>query len=420
MSPQDKDLSYKAREAVRQKTLKATIDGINEELKSDRSKVRLAIYKDTHVRLRFTVDGKRIDCTPPGVDLTFAGVEKARDCAIRIDLAIKGGRYSKEWLDREIYERKPKTEPTQKERVLTFGDVYKGFSPKYHAYRRADSEATDRQKKRTLNNYLKQLEIAQREAQIADSTPFDDKLIQRLLGLHAEGTDKRFRLRETLSITCTLYGITYNFKGIGKRPKPKRRNIPTEEQILECWQSFDRIYDNPQADKSAIEPYRWLFGLIATYGLRPQEAFAIDLKLSFKPERDYWIVLNQSLTDGLKTGDRWIAPLPVEWVKKFNLTTPNYPANEGGKDPRYKVNKLARYLGTHKIGYAKDGEFQEVNNYDLRHAYAIRCRRSGIGLLDSADLLGHDPATHHKQYHRWITPEERIASVREALNRNQN
>jgi integrase len=385
---------------MNEKERKATIEqinGINRTLRSDYIKVTL-VLNGNRLGLRFSSPTGSKNVTPPGVNPSQAGILKGKSIAQRIDAAIKDGIYSQEWLEDEFYHKVSR---------LTWGEVIADFPKLWLKYRRG-SKSTDRQKTRTLQNYTTQLRLASAQIDKSDKTLFNGSFITKLLSLEAEGTDKRFRLRETLSIVCTVFNIKYDFTGIGKRPEPKKRELPNDNDILMCFYEFEKIHNNKRAVIDNIACYQWLYGLMATYGLRPQELFAIDLTRSFKPENKYWIYLDESKTEGLKTGNRWIAPLKSEWVELFDLTAIRYPRSVS-TDVKFEVKAVSEYFRTHKIG---------VKPYDLRHAYAIRCRKLGIDLLDASDLMGHDPRTHHEQYHRWIGLEDKIASIEAAINRN--
>jgi integrase len=127
-----------------------------------------------------------------------------------------------------------------------------------------------------------------------------------------------------------------------------------------------------------------------------------DLDLSFKPETAYWVKLDESLTDGLKTGDRWVAPMHPHWVELFDLANPK-PRSFDFTDVEKKSRTIARYFVTNKI---------PCKPYDLRHCYGIRLRREGIPVSERADSMGHDPATHLKQYQRHIDIHSRIESFK--------
>lgn len=420
MTSIDKDLSYQGRTAKRQASLLQYFIDVQDELKIEKCKVALSLggKDDGSIRLRYrTVSGQK-KISPLGCEMTHSGIELARSYAVDIDRAIKRGTYTEEWLERDLLNKAIATAEVIPA-GLTIGEFNATFSDRWFKYRSGDRASTKRQKQRTLDGYLGHFRRNFKKSALKDTDIFDPTLVTKLLDLHDEGTDKRFRLREALSVACNVFGIPYNFKGIGKKPKPIERELPTDNQILEAYQLFDKIVPRYPCTQKHVDTFKWVFGLIATYGLRPQEAYAINLDESFKPETDFWLSLDQSITDGLKTGNRWMPPLMPEWVELFQITVP-IPLVPHPLGVEHNVHSIGKFINHHKIGYTVKGEFIAVPLYNLRHAYAIRCRREGIGLLDAAAHMGHDPATHQKQYHRWITIDDRIASHRAALARNNN
>ncbi len=397
-----KDLNYIARADKARQDLLDSVTSINATLKDE--KIRVQLYsRNGNLGLRYyDPSGLQKQISPRQISLDRSGIENARRMAYQIREAIQSGLYSDKWLAESIYQKVDKKTVVK---ILTWGEVIDDWQKRWLTVRSSDTSSTDRQKQVTLAGYITQLRLT---GSVDPGTPFDKDLIDQLLATQAEGTNHRFRLREVLSVITNLYGINYNYRGIGKRPKPARRSIPSDVAIIEMFDLFTAISVKAQSDKSQVPQYQWYFGLLSTYGLRPQELFGIDLGKSFKPETAYWICLDEKLTDGLKTGDRWVAPLHPEWVELFDLANPK-PRTFEYTDVEKKSRSVARYLVTHKI---------PCRPYDLRHAYAIRCRRMGIPLIDSADSLGHDPQTHHRQYQRWIDIESRIESCRSALERN--
>jgi integrase len=400
-----KDLNYTARQEHKRAVLLQSIADINENLKYEKMGVVLAVRGES-LTIRYSdPDKRRREISPKSISLSASGVDAAKRIAVQISMAIADGTYTDDWVDSHIYKKKTAVDKPI-EIALTWGDIIATFETRWLISRSSDRESTDRQKKRTLVGYRAQLKLA---GSVSNSATFDRALITELLSRQPEGSDKRFRLREALSVISQLFGVAYNYKGIGKRPKPARREIPSDDQIVAAYHRFDSIHKVKRNDIECIPVYQWYFGMLATYGLRPQELWGIDLAQSFKAESDYWIYLDETIADGLKTGNRWIAPLHLEWVRLFDLAVPKYKAGLYG-DLQTRVNGIGKYFRLHGIG---------IKPYDLRHAYAIRCRILGIELLDAADLMGHDPETHYKQYHRWIGKDEQMKSVRSALSRNK-
>jgi integrase len=399
-----KDLNYTARQEHKRAVLLQSIIDINENLKYEKTGVALVV-RGERLSLRYVDPNKRRrEISPKSINLSSSGVDAARRIAVQISMAISDGTYTDGWVDSHVY-RKSVSIDKPIEIALTWGSVAATFEDRWLSSRSSDRESTDRQKRRTLTSYKAQIKLA---GTVSDSAIFDRALITELLSRQSEGSDKRFRLREVLSVISQLFGVAYNYKGIGRRPKPARREVPSDLEIIAAYQQFNGIHKSKMSDANKVSIYQWYFGMLATYGLRPQELWGIDLAQSFKPENDYWIYLDEAIADGLKTGSRWVAPLQPEWVQLFDLTTPKYQVGYG--DIQGKVNRVGRYFKVHDLG---------IKPYDLRHAYAIRCRTLGIELLDAADLMGHDPETHYKQYHRWIGKDEQMKSVRSALNRNR-
>lgn len=395
-----------AKSTARSQKLKAellqTVININLELRADKVRVSIRAKSDEYLVLGYSdPSGQRKEISPPGIQLDRSGVERARKMAYKIRSAIDDGEYSQEWLKKYIYKKVPKPP------ILTWESIMADWEIKWLGSRSVSDTTTQRQIDRTLKGYRSQLKLL---GSPEPSSEFNPKLVRILLDRQAEGTHKRFRIREILSILCKLYQIPYNFSGIGKRPKPIRREIPTDDRIVEMFRSFEEIKNSKQADLSLIPVYQWYFGVLATYGLRTQEIFAVDVAKSFKPEKSYWVYLDQKLCDGLKTGSRWIPPLRDCWVELFDLANPKTISNLRGSENVEDWSRcVSSYFNKHQIG---------CRPYDLRHAYAIRCRKAGLSLSDSADAMGHDTQTHTKQYQRWISIDDRIESVKNALDRH--
>ena len=51
-------------------------------------------------------------------------------------------------------------------------------------------------------------------------------------------------------------------------------------------------------------------------------------------------------------------------------------------------------------------------NYDLRHAWALRAINFQINTNISAKLMGHSEETHIKHYERWIKKDELLDAMR--------
>ena len=178
-------------------------------------------------------------------------------------------------------------------------------------------------------------------------------------------------------------GLTYRPTELRTREKvPTPRNLPSDEMI-------ETSYKRIRGDAN-----KFIFGMLAAYGLRPHELYFIDPEsLMAGPEA--------LLKDG-KTGGRIIYPFLPDWYEKFALYRPMLPFCKN------LTTRSNSYLGKliHErlldVGFC-DAGIEKI--YDLRHAWAVRCIYLGVPDKIAADQMGHSVAIHVKTYQRWISKE---------------
>jgi integrase len=145
--------------------------------------------------------------------------------------------------------------------------------------------------------------------------------INAAIELKEAGTYLRYEVVECLRVFFRCFEeFNYEFEeGIAAGYKPEPRDIPTDEEIIEAWQIIkaEGNYNNRNFDGNA-ESWGWIFAVIATYGLRPHEVLAIDYEKSFKPP-NFILYIDENITEGTKTGSRFVYPLPLEWVNLFDI-----------------------------------------------------------------------------------------------------
>ena len=173
-------------------------------------------------------------------------------------------------------------------------------------------------------------------------------------------------------------GVKYDasrYKGNYSPRKVNPRDIPSDSAIAEY---FHKI-KNPA--------WRWVYGLIATYGLRPHEAFFVD----FDRLRDGEPILY--IKEG-KTGERFVWPFHPEWFDEFRL--------KGVKLPNVNLDRPRD-----KVGHSATRYFWELGSpfplMNLRHAWAIRTLEYGLENTFSAQQMGHSVDVHEEVYQHWIT-----------------
>lgn len=149
------------------------------------------------------------------------------------------------------------------------------------------------------------------------------------------------------------------------------RDIPPDELIIQ-W--HDQI-PNPQ--------WQWVYGMLATWGLRPHEAFFCE-----------FIDLHTIYVNDGKTKARTARAIPPEWAEQWNLAEVNRPS-VNGKTFRDYGQRVSRQFSRYNLPFVP---------YDLRHAFAIRASViKRLPVSTAASLMGHSVAVHLKIYHRWLT-----------------
>ena len=171
--------------------------------------------------------------------------------------------------------------------------------------------------------------------------------------------------------------------------------IPSDEEICR-W-----VLASPQ-------PYRWYFGMMATYGLRPHECD------SMQQVESNGLQLVQ-VGDEAKTGYRTVIPLENEWVELFDLLNPSQRP-DSARDPNRK-DATSVWLNHKRLKMGID-----YRPYMLRHAYAARLWREGgseLTIDTAAKLMGHSVTEHLKTYRRWIDPNQVAMAAAAAIARNR-
>lgn len=245
-------------------------------------------------------------------------------------------------------------------------------------------------------------------AQIQSSGLMDlQQVLARLRALRPKGTARRRQVQATM------------------RP----RAIPSDA-ALQAW--LDGLTGMEQ----------WVFALIATYGLRPSEAWHAE-----GIDAQGWITIpGEGRT---KTARHYAPPVPAHWVQRYKLAKTfnerqkqlldRWPLKWEERDGiSFPVNNssVSNYL--HKLqrdrpqpngtvypaqitplmAKACDSDGSDwVRPYDLRHAYAIRCfSDAAVNMLptdDHAQWMGHGVDVHERIYLKWMPAARQKAALQE-------
>lgn len=172
------------------------------------------------------------------------------------------------------------------------------------------------------------------------------------------------------------------------------RQLPSDRQIMAAWHRIP----NPA--------WRWVLGVMATYGLRNHEVFFCDCSALHGSGAPVVRVLATS-----KTGEHQVWPFLPEWVERFALAEVRRPPVTTDLEQvslqqvgRRVMEQFRRY----KVGFSP---------YDLRHAWAVRTIHLGLPDTVAARMMGHSVAIHTRTYHHWITHRDQQQAVNTALAR---
>ncbi|NET32306.1 MAG: site-specific integrase [Cyanothece sp. SIO1E1] len=188
----------------------------------------------------------------------------------------------------------------------------------------------------------------------------------------------------------TLWG-SYNAS------RTQTRDLPSDQQILAA---FEQI-PNPA--------WRFVYGIMATYGLRNHEVFFADY--AHLTQRHTEATVEVLATT--KTGSHEVWPFYPEWVDQFDLRHIQLPA--------IQTNLTQTTL--QRVGQQVTCQFRRYelpfSPYDLRHAWAVRTIHFGLPDTVAARMMGHSVAVHTRTYHRWIAHRDQQQAVAAALERSQ-
>jgi integrase len=231
----------------------------------------------------------------------------------------------------------------------------------------------------------------------------------------------RYNAMRAISAFCSTFKIEIDLSQFSQMPENNSRNIPTDAEISEGIIKFENYLHNRgkqvnQEVKDSWQLWRWTYGMLAVFGLRPRELF-------INPDIAWWVSLeNVDLTwkvdKDCKTGEREALPLYKQWIDEFDLRNPKYLAmlataiSKKDNTNHAEITALTQRVSWwfRKIGL-------DFKPYDLRHAWAIRAHILGIPIKAAADNLGHGVQVHTQTYQRWFSLDMRKLAINQALNK---
>lgn len=231
----------------------------------------------------------------------------------------------------------------------------------------------------------------------------------------------KYNAARAISVFCQTFKIDIDLSKYSKMPKNNSRKIPTDAEISTGYLNFTdylktRGKQVNQNVKDSWQLWRWTYGMLAVFGLRPRELFT-------NPNIDWWlskdnIDMTWKVDFDCKTGEREALPLYKQWIVDFDLRNPKYlemlvnVINQKDKNNHGQITALTQRISWwfRKIGL-------DFKPYDLRHAWAIRAHIIGIPIKAAADNLGHSVQVHTQTYQRWFSLDMRKLAINQALSK---
>ncbi len=293
----------------------------------------------------------------------------------------------------------------QKLKVKTFGELLEKFENEYFKNHKRTIKS-----EHSFNNYLRELKRRIPPEQLATS----ENLLEILDTTETESYPRR-NLAISISVFAKYFDIDINITEYLKRPKAQKRNIPSDNQIETAYLGYEQYANNRQQRgiknrkfENNWKIYRWVYGMLATFGLRPRELF-------LRPNIQWWLstenIHNTWKVDELaKTGEREVLPLHERWIELFDLKNQEICLSVA----EYFTDSISyKRLNSNKL--ANCNWFKKANcgftPYDLRHAWAIRAHLMGIPIKAASDNLGHSVQMHTSTYQKWFSLDNRKSAI---------
>jgi hypothetical protein len=231
----------------------------------------------------------------------------------------------------------------------------------------------------------------------------------------------KYNAARAISAFCLTFKIAIDLSKYSKIPENNFRKIPTDAEISEGIVKFESYFNNRgkqvnQDVQDSWQLWRWTYGMLAAFGLRPRELF-------LNPDINWWLSpenvdLTWKVNKDCKTGERQALPLHKQWIDNFDLRNPKYlkmletAINKKDNTKHTEITALTQRVSWwfRKIGL-------DFKPYDLRHAWAIRSHILGIPIKAAADNLGHSVQVHTQTYQRWFSLDMRKLAINQALSK---
>lgn len=380
-----------------------------------------------------------------GIPCSANGILEAERKAQMVTNQLTANQFSWEWFNNLI--GKPTSEQTKQLTCKEMVEQYK----KHYFKQRQSSKTVDDSWYRRCNSIEKILGNENKYLSLS--------LVRQIVESKDNNSNARTKVINGL-VEFLKYFNNTDFKEVIKQykennnPKPKKRNVPSDKRIIEVYKNG--FIPSPHVKKCRYRYPQWqfLYGLLATYGLRIHEAWNIanwDKPVTLK--NGDWITVDADnnedkesrqyngedvtvpaildpnntefflcIKNTTKTGYRVAVPLSPEgcnWIEEFNLIQPlNLPDI---KNPlkRYAKSKSSLPVTTATCKWFSQKKYG-FKPHDLRHAYNHRGHLLGLNPKALADSLGHTIQMNSTGYLRHMSDSVKLKGMKDTIKKEQN
>jgi predicted HNH restriction endonuclease len=388
------------------------LDQVNLRLKSAKTKVTIR-ESNGSLQLRATLplkpgekdtngNGKKQYNISLNIPANFEGLKTAEEEAYELGKLI--ARKTFEWNDKYLGNEAIKKD------FKTIGELLEQFETEYFK--------THKRTTKSEHTFFYYFSRTKRYTNPQDlSTP--ENFILAIEKIDKEWA--KYNAARAISAFCQTFKIAIDLSKYSKIPEQNSRKIPTDGEIISGFYRF-ADYLNHRGNqvneevKDSWQLWRWTYGMLAVFGLRPRELF-------INPHIDWWlnpenIDLTWKVDKDCKTGEREALPLHKHWIEEFDLRNTKSlemlatAINKKNQNNHADITALTQRISWwfRKIGL-------DFKPYDLRHAWAIRAHILGIPIKAAADNLGHSVQIHTQTYQRWFSLDMRKLAINQALSR---
>ncbi len=374
------------------------INNVNDKFATQGSKLKIE-KRGEKLNIRGSLPSKedknnfKIQRISLGLKANISGLEEAKKKLQLINLQLELNQF--EWINwiRNPYKKQIKDGFEFPNRLDQFEEFF--FKEKKGDFRNSTRKTTWRS---SYKPYMKRILDVYSDLE----NEALEKIFQKTLESYKEGSRSRKQCATSLSVLAKFLDIKLpedwklNSRGYGLN-KAGFRNLPTDELIEKLW------------EKVPNKSWKFVFGLMATYGLRNHEVFFCDLS-SLTNFGDKII----RVLPTTKTGEHQVWPFHPEWVEKFELS-------KLGENPELlpNIKRDLKITTLQNIGKKITDQFKryslQIKPYDLRHAWAVRTIFYDLPDTVAARMMGHSVSLHTQTYHHWITKRDQQQAVNNAL-----